>query len=288
MSSGTTAASARSASAPCPISRRPAPRMKPDFADAERREIVVQHEALGGFRGIQQLDALLVVLGAERRGDQRLRFAAREQRRSVRARQHADFALDLADLVELAAIRTAARPSASRRGRCVPSARRTASWLRPSALRGAPPSPSSCTRRRASSFPASRTSAVFIASFSSALNGRRDLIVQRLIDVRRRVLLLGLADLLHQLADARRDLLAAIVAELDGGQHFGFGRLLRAGFHHHDAAFGAGDDDVDLATPWFLRRWDSRPACRRPCRRARRPARAGTEYRRWPATRPRR
>ena len=61
------------------------------FADAERREVVVQHEALRGFRRIQQLNALLVVLGAERRRHQRLRFAAREQRRSVGARQHAHF-----------------------------------------------------------------------------------------------------------------------------------------------------------------------------------------------------
>ena len=60
-----------------------------DFADAERREVVVQHEALGGLARLQQFDALLVVLGAERGGDQRLRFAAREERRAVGARQHA-------------------------------------------------------------------------------------------------------------------------------------------------------------------------------------------------------
>ena len=65
---------------------------EPYFADAEGREIVVQHEALGGLAGIQHLDALLVFLGAERDGDQGLRFAAREQRRAVRAGQHADFA----------------------------------------------------------------------------------------------------------------------------------------------------------------------------------------------------
>ena len=40
---------------------------------------------------IEQLDALLVFLGAEGGGDQRLGFAAREERRTVRARQHADF-----------------------------------------------------------------------------------------------------------------------------------------------------------------------------------------------------
>ena len=60
--------------------------------------------------------------------------------------------------------------------------------------------------------------------------------------------------LLHQLANARGDLLAAIVAEFDGCQHFVFGRLLRAGFHHHDAVFGARDDDVELGFAWSLRR----------------------------------
>ena len=62
------------------------------FAHAERREVVVQHEALRCFRRVQQFNALFVVLGAERRRHQRLRFAAREQRRTVGARQHAHFA----------------------------------------------------------------------------------------------------------------------------------------------------------------------------------------------------
>ena len=78
-----------------------------DFAHAERREIVVQHEALEGFARLQQLDALLVVLGAERDRNQRLRFAAREQGRTVGARQNARFDPDLADFVECAAIGTA-------------------------------------------------------------------------------------------------------------------------------------------------------------------------------------
>ena len=77
------------------------------FADAERREIVVQHEALGGLAGLQQFDALGVVLGAQREGHQGLGFAAGEQRRAVGSRQHAGFDGDLADLIEGAAIRTA-------------------------------------------------------------------------------------------------------------------------------------------------------------------------------------
>ncbi len=80
------------------------------FADAERREIVMQHEALGGaFARFQQFDALFVVLGAERNGDQRLGFAAGEDCGTVDARQNAAFDRDLADLIESAAIGTAVR-----------------------------------------------------------------------------------------------------------------------------------------------------------------------------------
>jgi hypothetical protein len=41
-------------------------------------------------RRVDRLDPLLVLLRAQRRDTQRLRLAAREQRRAVRARQHAD------------------------------------------------------------------------------------------------------------------------------------------------------------------------------------------------------
>ncbi len=75
---------------------------------AEGREIVVQHEALGSFTRLQQLDALLVVLGSQCNGDQGLGFAAGEQGRAVSTRQNAGFDGDLADLVHRAAIGTAA------------------------------------------------------------------------------------------------------------------------------------------------------------------------------------
>ena len=80
-----------------------------DFTDAERREIVVQHEALEVFASFEQLNALFVVLSAERDRDQRLGFAAREERRTMGAGQHAGFAPDVANFVELAAIGTAMR-----------------------------------------------------------------------------------------------------------------------------------------------------------------------------------
>ena len=62
---------------------------------------------LDGFARLQQFDALLVFLGAEGDGDQRLGFAAGEQGRAVGARQHAGLDGDGPDLVEGAAIRTA-------------------------------------------------------------------------------------------------------------------------------------------------------------------------------------
>ena len=60
------------------------------FTDRVGREVVVQHEVLlvGAF---ERVDELLVFAGAERGDDERLRFAAGEQRRAVRARQNADF-----------------------------------------------------------------------------------------------------------------------------------------------------------------------------------------------------
>ena len=76
------------------------------FANRERREVVVQHEALLGF-AFEGLQPLHVFAGAQRGRDQRLRFAAGEDRRTVGAGQHADFDPDIADLVELAAIGTA-------------------------------------------------------------------------------------------------------------------------------------------------------------------------------------
>ena len=75
------------------------------FADRERREVVVQHEPAVDL-AFDRFDLLLVVRRAERDGDERLRFAAREHRRAVHARQHADLRPDRPDLVELAAVET--------------------------------------------------------------------------------------------------------------------------------------------------------------------------------------
>src|SRR5690606_9707732 len=63
------------------------------LAGAERREVVVQQEALAVFAG-DRVNDLLVAAGAERGHDQGLRLATGEQRRTVGARQHAGADLD--------------------------------------------------------------------------------------------------------------------------------------------------------------------------------------------------
>ncbi len=77
-----------------------------DFAHRERREIVVQHEALLGF-AFEGLQPLHVIARAQGRGDQGLGLTASEDRRAVSPGQHANFNPDIADLIELAAIGTA-------------------------------------------------------------------------------------------------------------------------------------------------------------------------------------
>ena len=206
----------------------------------------MQHEALGsGFAGLEQLDALLVVLGAQRDGHQRLGLAAGEQRRAVRARQDAGFDGDGTDLVEGAAIRTAmildhlvAEDALPERLEALGGFRLLLFGLgfHHALLQG---------RHQ-------RVAFGLVVLFGIQGVGQlradflRDLVVEGLVERRRRELAFGLARQLHQLANAGRDLLAALVAELDGAEDLRFGDLLRAGFHHHDAVFGAGDHDVQL------------------------------------------
>ena len=75
------------------------------FTNAERREVVVEHEVLF-LLALIALQALAVVGGAQRGGNQGLRLAAGKERRAVRAGQNAGLDGDLANLVEGAAIGT--------------------------------------------------------------------------------------------------------------------------------------------------------------------------------------
>ena len=73
------------------------------LADGIGREVVVEQEALL-VGALERVDVLLVLAGAERGDDQRLRLAAREQRRAMGARQHADFGDDRAHGLHVAAV----------------------------------------------------------------------------------------------------------------------------------------------------------------------------------------
>src|SRR5207253_7294575 len=65
-------------------------------------------EAAFDFARLQAIEILHVLRSAERRGHQGLRFAARKERRTVRARQPTDFNRNRANFGEAAAIGTAA------------------------------------------------------------------------------------------------------------------------------------------------------------------------------------
>ena len=74
------------------------------LAHAERREIVMQEKALRGFAATVGVDVLRFFDGRERHERERLRFAALENRGTVRAREHADFAIDRTQILIAAAI----------------------------------------------------------------------------------------------------------------------------------------------------------------------------------------
>jgi hypothetical protein len=75
------------------------------LARGERREVVVQHERLRRLLGVVDVvHTLDVIGGAERRDDERLRLAAREQRRAVGAREQRGVDRDVAHDVRLAAV----------------------------------------------------------------------------------------------------------------------------------------------------------------------------------------
>ena len=73
------------------------------LTDRVGRKVIVQQERLF-IRSRQRVDVLLVLAGAERGDHQALRLAASEQRRTMGARQHADFADDVADGLGVAAV----------------------------------------------------------------------------------------------------------------------------------------------------------------------------------------
>ena len=77
------------------------------FADGVGREVVIEHEALRGF-GEESFDSLLVLGRSERDRNERLRFAALEERGTVDARQHVNAAFDRANFFDAATVESRA------------------------------------------------------------------------------------------------------------------------------------------------------------------------------------
>ena len=218
------------------------------LAGRERREVVVEHEALGVF-GAQVVYLLRVAHGAEGADAENLRLAAREQPRPVRARQQPNLAGDGADFGKPASVRALAgveNALLERRLKRLVERRRD--------------------ERRFVLI------AVLLGDFRAYLGGLgvRFIVGQRQrfrqplgcvlrhfrgeigVVAARDVLHLGLAEFggeaLLQLDDFQIDLLGA----LDGLQDQVFGHFARARLHHYDAGARAGYHKVEGAALDFL------------------------------------
>ena len=218
------------------------------FAHRERREVVMQHEALLGF-AFERFQPLLVFAGAQRRGNQRLGLAAGEYRRPVSARQHADFDPDIANLVELAAIRTAllfdhllAEDLLAQQVEVL--ARLLAAsfvFFRNAFLH---------FRLQLLDHPVAVVLPILLGVHRVGqlrANLRPQCAEVRFVGDDRLHYALRLAHLLRQLVDGGANLLDLRVTKLDGVNDRLFRDFLRARLDHHDAVHGADDHQVQLA-----------------------------------------
>ena len=216
------------------------------FAGGERRHVVVHHEIFGELAG-QCIDALRVAGSAERGGDQRLRFAAGEQRRAMGTRQHAAADLDLAHGARIAAVdaRLAIQDLAAHDARFdVEQHVVQADLVEDHAValqRG-------CGRGRhgAGGVGAGLLRADLVGLAQRSLGECGDLGDERLVLRRGHPVPGRLAGVAHQLVDRVDRDVALLVTEHDAAEHDLFGKLLRLGLDHQHGRLGAGDDQVHL------------------------------------------
>src|SRR5262245_18257291 len=217
-----------------------------DFADREGREVVMEHEALP-LLALEALDFLRVFRGAQRTGDQRLGFAAREDCRSVRARQHARLDPDRPDLVELAAVEAHAV------GQDLLAQNPFLEILK-DLLRFDPALDFAFGDRR-DELVEHLIDAVVVLELAADPHrfGQRheDLLFDLAVEVVTDLLLLDLdlwlARLFREVVDGGDDLLDRRVRRFERFEDLLFGDFFRAGLDHHDAVAGAGDDEIDFA-----------------------------------------
>ena len=217
------------------------------LTDAERREIVVQHERLFAFTG-QAVDDLRVAAGAEGRHHQCLGFAAGKERRTVGSRQHARANSDRTDRLIVASVDTRKTFENSfayqsmfkiKEFRCdffLRKLRRIAGCQ--------------CGEERILDFADRR---VALLLFGHCVRRSQILLGKRTDSV------LQIADLFRygpgplRLAGFRREFLDRsdrhqhlFMAERNGAEHDFFIQAVGLGFHHQHPFFGAGDHEIEL------------------------------------------
>src|SRR6266478_4764455 len=202
------------------------------FAHAERREIVVEHEAVELVLREEQVEALHVFLGAEGKGGESLGFTASEERGAMNAREQADFASDLANLVEGAAIGTATFVKNV-----------VTEDFFAEAFKGALGQRALLVHFFLGLF-GNGLDDLFLERVDEVIAFFLEMLVDGLIERKRRDNDLFRLELRVKFLDGGDDFLDLRVAEFEGVGDSFFGDFERAGFHHDDGFFGASDDDV--------------------------------------------
>src|SRR5260370_5194964 len=219
-----------------------------DFANGERREVVVKHEA-ALLRGLVALQPLSIVRSAKRRADQGLRLATRKQRRAVNSRQNPNLNRDLANLIEGAMIRSdAVVQNLIAEDVFAKQLIVLAQLLRCSRI---------SFRQLLLQLILDRLDQRIaielrmLLCIQRILQLRANLIRQAaqilLIDLLRRDQALRLTRPAHQILNRSADLLDLLMSELDSIHNAVLGDFLRAGLDHHDAVLRAHNHDVQLA-----------------------------------------
>ncbi len=221
------------------------------LAGGERRHVVVQQEAVLVVAG-QRVDPLRVLLGAQRGHDQGLRLAAREQRRAVRARQHAGTDLDRAHGAGVAAVdaRFAGKNLAAHDARLdVEQQGLDLDLVAGEALGGQRGLDAGVGL--AAGLRARLLAADLVGRAQPLLGQRAEPGDEGLVPGRRRPqpggAPLGLAGFAHQGVDRLDRELGLLVAVDDRAEHDFLAQLVGLGLDHQHGGLGAGDDQVEAA-----------------------------------------